>query len=121
MNLKEFENNTYTILWAYVRYRTDISDFEKILFAEIDLMTNRKGYCFASNKYFAKLFNKTAQHISRSISNLKKANLIDIVTDKETNTRKIYIHRRRIEEKEQDQNEPKINIKQLFESIYLKK
>ena len=67
----------YSILYAGVRYSNEISDFEKVLFADILALTNAKGFCFATNNYFAKAFNKSKVHISNSINNLKKAGFID--------------------------------------------
>ena len=67
----------YSLLFASVRYSNEISDFEKILFSDILALTNTKGFCFATNNYFAKAFNKSKDTISRSINNLKKAGFID--------------------------------------------
>ena len=67
----------YTILTADVRYSNEISDFEKILYSEIVLLVKAKGFCFASNNYFAKFFNKSKDYISRSINNLKRAGFVD--------------------------------------------
>jgi len=82
----------FAILTANVRY-ADISDFAKILYAEISAMTNVSGYCFASNKYFADLFNKSEQTIKVSISKLKKHNFVrcEYVPHPNGTRRKIYL------------------------------
>ena len=68
----------YSILYANVRYSKIISDFEKVLFSDILALTNAKGFCLITNDYFANIFNKSNDYISRSINNLKKAGFIDI-------------------------------------------
>lgn len=79
----------FTILTAEVRYSEAISDFEKILFSEIVLLTKAKGFCFASNNYFAKVFNKDKTQISKYIANLKKAGFIDIEMIYKENTQEV--------------------------------
>ena len=50
----------------------------KILHAEICALSQNEGFCFASNKYFAKEFNLCIQSVSRLLSVLKKHGLITI-------------------------------------------
>ena len=88
------QSSDFTILTADVRYSKAISDFEKILFSEIATLTQANGFCYAINDYFAKCFDKTKEHISRSINNLKKAGFIDtecIYNNKEVVARIITI------------------------------
>jgi|TARA_Y100000310_G_scaffold173163_1_gene173294 hypothetical protein len=54
----------YSILTAKVRYDNDISMGAKILFSEITALSNKKGYCFATNGYFAKLYDVTETTVS---------------------------------------------------------
>lgn len=61
----------YSILPAVVRYSKAISDFEKILFSEITALSNKRGYCSASNQHFAELYGKKSENISRHISKLE--------------------------------------------------
>ena len=82
----------YAILPAPVRYCNELSSFQKILFAEISALTNKDGYCFASNDYFAKLFETSTETISRAISGIAKAGFVIVEVDKSAgNTRKIYL------------------------------
>lgn len=83
--------NYYGILPAAVRYSKEITDFQKIMFAEITALSNRYGYCDAGNEYFAKLYGKEAETISRAISGLAKAGFVVVKIDKEAgNERKIF-------------------------------
>ena len=81
----------YAILTANVRYDKRISFRQKVLFAEITALTHAKGHCFASNSYFAKLYDVQPETISRDISALKQAGYITVFIDKEDgNKRRIY-------------------------------
>ena len=68
--------NYYAILTANVRYSKLINANEKLLFAEITALSNSTGICWASNNYFANLFDMTPQAISKWIKNLEKNNFI---------------------------------------------
>ena len=61
----------YAILTASVRYDNRLTDSEKILYAEITALSNKYGYCSASNNYFAKLYEVSKRTISTRINNLK--------------------------------------------------
>lgn len=82
----------YAILTAAVRYDTNLLASEKLLFAEITALCNEKGYCYASNSYFADLYNTTVRTVSAWVSSLGKAGHITYVIDVENgNKRKIYL------------------------------
>ena len=83
----------YSILTADVRYDRNLTDSEKLLYSEITALSNKYGYCTATNNYFAKLYDVTKVTISRRISNLKKHGYLDIeiiLEDNEVKQRKIY-------------------------------
>ncbi|KKI63155.1 DnaD domain protein [Staphylococcus cohnii] len=83
----------YSILPAVVRYDTRLTDSEKIFFSEITALSNKYGYCTASNGYFSKLYDVTKVTVSRRISHLKELNHIhvEIVREgKEIKQRKIF-------------------------------
>ena len=73
------EEPTYwAILPADVRYSDKITPLERLLYAEITCLTNVKGYCWATNAYFSKLFNRHPKSISRNIQNLVQHNFIKV-------------------------------------------
>ena len=75
-NEQEPNPTYYTILEAHVRYSEELSDFEKILYSEIVLLTKAKGVCFATNNYFARVYKKQKETISRAIGNLNRLGFI---------------------------------------------
>ncbi|MFB2056132.1 helix-turn-helix domain-containing protein [Staphylococcus aureus] len=83
----------YSIITANVRYDNRLTDSEKLLFAEITSLSNKYGYCTASNGYFATLYSVVKETISRRISNLNKFGYlkIEIIKDgNEVKQRKMY-------------------------------
>tara|TARA_R100001443_G_scaffold20068_1_gene31933 strand:- start:7447 stop:8286 length:840 start_codon:yes stop_codon:yes gene_type:complete len=68
----------YSILTADIRYDTKLSWFEKVLFSEISALTNKTGECWASNKYFAEVFDQSERTITRSISTLKELGYVEL-------------------------------------------
>ncbi len=73
--------NYYAILPAVVRYDKTISELAKLLFAEITALSNKFGYCSAGNKYFAELYDKNPQWVSKVIQSLVTAGHIKVVIE----------------------------------------
>ncbi|EKO1106492.1 helix-turn-helix domain-containing protein [Staphylococcus pseudintermedius] len=83
----------YSIITANVRYDNRLTDSEKLLFAEITSLSNKHGYCTASNGYFAKLYEVTKVTISRRIANLKECGYLQVEiirNGNEIKQRKLY-------------------------------
>lgn len=57
-----------------------INSTDKLVYGIIKALTNNLGYCYASNDYISKRINLSKRTISKSISNLKRANYIRIET-----------------------------------------
>ena len=88
--------NYYSIIIADIRYSKDLSCFEKLLYSDITALTNKNGYCNASNKYFATIFGKSVSTITRAISNLVEHGFLESVLirdeNNEINERKLYLN-----------------------------
>lgn len=93
--MSEKENpNYYAIIPANVRYCKEIPANAKLLYGEITALCNQKGYCWASNNYFADLYEVTPQAISKWINQLAKKGYITLDYEragKEIKQRNIYI------------------------------
>lgn len=86
----------YAIIPANVRYDKDLSPNAKLLYGEITALSNEQGYCWATNSYFANLYNVKNETISRWVSQLIKKGYIRSVIvykdgTKEIDSRRLYI------------------------------
>ena len=70
-----------------------INSTDKLVYGIIKALTNNLGYCYASNDYISKKINLSKRTISKSISNLKKANYIRVKTI--NHQRNIYLINKR--------------------------
>lgn len=88
----------YAIIPADVRYDKNLKANEKLLYGELTCLSNKFGYCFASNAYFAELYGVSDRTIRDWLSNLEEQGYIrrDLNQKTETNVeRKIYILNKR--------------------------
>ena len=90
----EEKPNYYSILTADVRYDKELKANEKLLFSEITALSNKYGYCTASNGYLADLYDVKKTTVSHWLIHLKEKNYIRIEIErndkKEIISRKIY-------------------------------
>lgn len=70
--------NYYAILPSNVRYDRELSYLARILYAEITSLSNKEGYCYATNSYFEKLYNVSKSTIIRALSSLLKRGYIKV-------------------------------------------
>lgn len=70
------KSNYYAIIPASVRYSKLLNGDEKLLYGEITALSNKHGYCYALNRYFADLYGVSLKTISRRLSNLQDAGFI---------------------------------------------
>jgi DNA-binding transcriptional regulator YhcF (GntR family) len=83
----------FGFITAEVRYDAELTGDEKILYAEITALSNKHGYCYATNDYFARLFSVTDVTVSRRLKKLKSKGYINIVYKRNgtvVTNRKIY-------------------------------
>lgn len=83
----------YAIITATVRYDNRLTDSEKLLYAEITALSNKNGYCSASNGYFSRLYEVSKVTVSRRIAKLKELKYlkIDLIKNgKEIKQRRMY-------------------------------
>ena len=76
--------NYYAIIPANVRY-SNLKPNAKLLYGEITALSNKLGYCFASNTYFADLYSVSKNTVSRWLSDLKKLGFINIMIERDNN------------------------------------
>lgn len=81
----EEKPNYYAIIPANVRYDNDLRANAKLLYGEITALTYKTGICYASNNYFARLYQVDASAISKWIKNLQDKNYIEVKYIKENN------------------------------------
>lgn len=86
----------YAIIPATVRYDKRLKAAEKLIYGEITALSNKHGYCFANNRYFANIYNVTIHTVSQWISHLEKLGYVCIELirneQKEIKERRIYIN-----------------------------
>lgn len=68
----------YAIIPASVRYDEELKANEKLLYGEITSLCNRDGHCWASNSYFANLYNVTSKAVSSWVSHLSELGYIRV-------------------------------------------
>ena len=86
----------YGILPASIRYDKNLKPMEKIMYSELTALSNKNGYCNATNSYFAELYEVSKNTVSLWISDLEKAGYIKTKLIYEAGTknikeRRIYI------------------------------
>lgn len=74
----EEKKSYYAVIPANVRYDTNITNLAKLLYGEITSLCNEKGFCWATNKYFAELYSVSVTTISKSITQLKENGYIEV-------------------------------------------
>ena len=96
--MEEIEINNvgyYSIIPATILYNNKLKANEKLLYAIITSLSNKEGYCFASNKYLAEKLEVNPKTVSSWISDLRNRNFIIVKQIRNENKqiiqRRIYI------------------------------
>ena len=63
--------NYYAIIPANVRYDSNLNANAKLLYGEISSLSNKYGYCIATNEYFSNLYNVSTRTITDWIKSLE--------------------------------------------------
>lgn len=94
--MEEQQKAYYAIIPAEVRYDKDLAPNAKLLYGEITTLCNEKGYCWASNQYFADLYHSSISAVQKWVSALVKKGYINLELvykegTKQILQRKLYI------------------------------
>ena len=82
----------YAIIPASVRYDDTLSPNAKLLYGEITALTSIKGYCWASNAYFARVYEVKPNAVSGWIKQLIEAgHIYSVIDSAEGNKRTLSI------------------------------
>ena len=83
----------YAVIPAHVRYCKELEANAKLLYGELTALANMTGYCWASNQYFAELYDVEIRSIQNWLESLKKMGFIEIEILKQgmKTSRKIWI------------------------------
>lgn len=76
-------SNWDSLLPAAVRYDSRLKGDAKVLYSEILLLSNKTGYCYATDQHLAALFDIGPRTITRHIAELKKYGYIKIETKRQ--------------------------------------
>jgi len=83
-------NNLYGFLPTVIRHDKRVKDFQCRLYSELASLSNKYGYCYATNDYLGEVFEKSPEHISRAISEMQKLGYLSVVIE-DCYKRKIYV------------------------------
>ena len=89
-SIKTDKPNYFGILPASVRYDKSLCMGARVLFSELTALTNKEGYCWASNEYFATLYDVSNATVSSWINELKEKGHVTITLEKGY-LRKVYL------------------------------
>ena len=116
--------NYYGILPSQVRYDTALTNLAKLLYCEISALASKDGICFATNSYFAKLYNSSERTISRAICSLEENGYVRITRHKKKGNVKVVKREIELMTKmsiDKDKNVQGNNIKIINNNIILDK
>ena len=82
----------YAIIPADVRYDSELTANEKLMYGEISSLCHKEGYCYCSNGYFSELYGATKDSVSRWIRHLAKRGYIRVTVIRDD--KKVVIERR---------------------------
>ena len=96
MNL-DIKKSYYAVIPATVRYDNNVVPSAKLLYGEITALCNEKGYCWATNDYFSKLYSVSKRTISTWIKSLCNAGYISAELVLDNNSQKVKMRCLKVE------------------------
>ncbi|QHJ83659.1 MAG: hypothetical protein [Caudoviricetes sp.] len=75
--------NYYAIIPASIRYDKNLMKGAVLLYGEITALSNKHGYCWASDKYFAELYNTTKRSIQSWLTSLEEGGYIVRIVERD--------------------------------------
>ncbi len=96
MNLN-IKKSYYAVIPATVRYDSNVVPSAKLLYGEITALCNEKGYCWATNDYFSKLYSVSKRTISTWIKSLCNAGYISAEFVLDNSNQKVKIRYLKVE------------------------
>jgi hypothetical protein len=84
--------NYYAIIPAHIRYDKELTANAKLLYGEITALANEKGFCWASNEYFAELYSVSTRSITTWIGQLAKKGYIFVEVNQSGDKYERHIH-----------------------------
>lgn len=109
--------NYYAIIPANIRYDDELTPNAKLLYGEITALCNEKGYCWASNSYFAELYNVSVVSISKWINQLIDKSYLSVEMVYRDGTNQIQQRNLRIATPTDEEDTP---IKENFKGVLKK-
>lgn len=91
--MEEQQKAYYAIIPANVRYDKDLPPNAKLLYGEITSLCNEKGYCWASNQYFADLYHSSISAVQKWVNALVKKGYINLELVYKEGTKQV-LHRK---------------------------
>lgn len=82
----------YTILPACIRLNPKIIPGAKLLWSDISVLSLKKGYCYSTNDFFARIYGVKVRTINSWVRNLKQLELVTITHIKMNDGKKIIRH-----------------------------
>lgn len=90
--MAERQGGYYAVIPADVRYDAKLKPNAKLLYGELTALSDKRGYCWATNEHFASLYGLSVGTISRLISQLEKQGYIrcEMAATEKGSERRIY-------------------------------
>lgn len=82
----------YTILPACIRLNPKIIPGAKLLWSDISVLSLKKGYCYSTNDFFARIYGVKVRTINSWVRNLKQLELVTIKHFKTDDGNKVIRH-----------------------------